>query len=63
MRIRLEFLLGDKTDALLTFEFTDWQRFRNFLQDWFEYCQAKQIKAKITVSATYTVPVKRRIEA
>ena len=49
MKIRLEFLLGDKTDELLTFEFTDWIRFKDFLKDWFEYCQAKQVKAKINV--------------
>ena len=49
MKIKLEILLGGKTDMLLTFEFTDWIDFKDFLRKWFKYCTAKDIKAKINV--------------
>lgn len=51
MKIRLEILLDGKTekDMLLTFEFTDWIDFKDFLRSWFKYCTAKDIKAKVNV--------------
>ena len=49
MKIKLEILLGGKTDMLLTFEFTDWLDFKDFLKDWLRYCQVKQVKAKIHI--------------
>jgi len=49
MKIILQILLGDETDVLLTFEFSDLIDFEEFLRKWFKYCTAKEINAKINI--------------